>query len=376
MAEIRCKHASGQRVSAMDFMRLAMEFYEENCVGCSFRTPTGRLPTVVSEVEERRRQIAARDQQEREELALRHASWQQRKTERDRAIATEGYPVRDLAGYIDVVDPEPTVELTADETGIGTARRRIEETARLAPALFNEALVETIVALATASYDGMAQTVLRLLGNAGVVSKKRAAQIAAQTLRVFPIREAGQTVAEFAKELSPLEVANASNGAIMLASDNDEAIGSLRRIPAEPVALLALAAVNLDTVMDAVLRILNHDSDHARAQAGHAARHLLLADASRVATLGEPLALSIRGKDQGYAGTPSPARAAVRALAEAWRCEPDVTCSIVERSADHLHEEARAELVSIVHCLAPYKGRPNDPARRAARRRRIFNRTT
>lgn len=65
MAQIRCQYAPAPRHMQMSVMDLAVQFYEENCIGCPFRAPNGVLPTIARSrtdagkpPDERRRQNA------------------------------------------------------------------------------------------------------------------------------------------------------------------------------------------------------------------------------------------------------------------------------------------------------------------------------
>lgn len=349
LAEIRCDHASGQHTMAHQIMDLAVAFYEKHCVGCPFRSPNGVLPTVATEAERRREVRAAAERRATEAFVREHRAWQGRYQARRTAVAAEGYPVRDLAEDLDLLDAEPTRDgdVAPDLT---VTRRRVVDTARGAPHLFTDVLVATVVSLAVDRFDPTACTVLRLLARAGSVPAHRAADIGARVLTVAAIPSAGQLVAEFAAELSVGQVKAACTRAITLAGDDDDGFIFGRR-PPEPAALLALAAVDLPTVTDAVATALAHDDEQHRADAADAARYLLEADPARVVALGEPLVRSIRGEDEGYAGTPKPAAAAVRALAEAWRGAPQATADIIERSSNELTVEAREELVSLLRFL-------------------------
>lgn len=190
---------------------------------------------------------------------------------------------------------------------------------------------------------------LRLLCRAAIIPAGEAARIGARVLGQRAIASAGQVVAELAVELTPGDIRAACRGAITLSGDDDDSI--FRHRAAEPAALLALAAVDLPSVTDAITDGLADDDDARRADAAEAARYLLVTDPTRVVALGEPLVRSIRGKDIVYAGYAKPAASAARALAEAWRGMPAATAGIIERNADALSDDGREELMSVLHSL-------------------------
>lgn len=97
MADVRCEHARGSRTMAMQVMDLAVAFYERNCVDCPFRAPSGMLPTISTEVDRRRHEREAAKQRAEAEFRRAHDAWAERYRRRRTAVASAGYPARDLA---------------------------------------------------------------------------------------------------------------------------------------------------------------------------------------------------------------------------------------------------------------------------------------
>jgi hypothetical protein len=58
MRRVHCPFGRPLGSASMNLQRLAIEFYETNCVGCEYRRPTGQLPNLASVVEERNRASA------------------------------------------------------------------------------------------------------------------------------------------------------------------------------------------------------------------------------------------------------------------------------------------------------------------------------
>jgi hypothetical protein len=346
MAWVRCQHAPMPRSMSMHGLELAVAFYEENCHGCPHRSPNGLLPTIATEADDRRRRAERAAAQAAARLAEDVAAWERRRGARRTSVAAEGYPARDLAADLDLLDPHPG---GLDDGDGRLARRRLVESARRAPALFSPAVSRMVLDLAVRVADPTACTVLRLLARSGQVTRRAAAAAGAHALAAFASPEAGRLVAELAGELSDDEAAAALPGAIQLAGDDDGFLG-IRR-PPEPASLLALAARDLVAVTAGVAVALDDVSDQRRADAAEAARYLLMSDPGLVIGLGPALVASIRGADEGYAGTPSPGACAARALAEAWRGEPQTTVAIVEAGAAGLTEQGRGVLASVVRFL-------------------------
>lgn len=347
MAWVRCQHAPMPRSMSMHGLDLAVAFYEENCRGCPHRSPNGLLPTIATEADDRRRRAEHAAEQSAARLAEDIAAWERRRRARRTAVAAEGYPARDLAADFDLLDPHPG---GLDDGSGRLARRRLVESARRAPALFSPAVARMVLDLAARTADSTACTVLRLLARSGQVPRRSAAAAGAHALAAFASPEAGRLVAELAGELSDDDAAAALSGAIQLAGDDDDGFIGIRR-PPEPASLLALAARDLVAVTAGVAVALDDVSDQRRADAAEAARYLLMSDPGLVIGLGPALVASIRGADEGYAGTPSPGACATRALAAAWRGQPQTTAAIVEAGAAGLTEQARGVLAGVVRFL-------------------------
>jgi hypothetical protein len=214
------------------------------------------------------------------------AAWDARRGTRHRAVAAEGYPARDLADDLDLLDPHPDAD-TDERESITAARRRIVETARRAPKVFTRRLVKTVINLALCNLDRTACTVLRLLARSGVVEPGVAVDAAAKVLATVPLVEAGQTVAELAAEADLGLLKGALPNVISLAAEHDDFPGR-RRTP-EPVALLTISDLDLPAVTDAVVTQLDDNDETRRAEAADAAAVLLRVDSQRVVVLGRAL---------------------------------------------------------------------------------------
>ena len=119
--------------------------------------------------------------------------------------------------------------------------------------------------------------------------------------------------------------------------------------------LIAASHVDLPAVTERIIGHLASDDESTRQAGADAARLLLAEDAGRVVALGQPLAASVRGPDSGYAGYPHPASAALRALADAWRGEPQLTRRIVEAEAAAAGQEARDKLARVPWFLERFR---------------------
>jgi hypothetical protein len=347
LVQAHCDHAPAAQQMAMDGLRLAVDFYRANCVGCQFHSPTGLLPSLATESRALQQREDADAAARAAALRERVVSWEARRARRRRAVVLEGYPARDIAANLDLIDLHP-----ADEPHHGVAAREhaargLLETARRAPQLFNRALVDVIHADALATADPTAVSLLRVLAHSGTADPPRVAQLAAHILAEQPSPQAGQVVAELVGELADTDLAAAIDNIVTLAAVREWS--PLHESPGEPAALIAVSSVNLPLVTDAVISALESSDNRNRGDAAQAARVLLEIDPKRIVALGPALIASITGPDEGYAGEPHPAHDACAAIAAGFRGDPLLTRTIIEAAARSLGGEIRAVVFGFVH---------------------------
>ena len=205
--------------------------------------------------------------------------------------------------------------------------------------------------------DATAFEALRVLARSGQCPPRKAVEAARAVLRRYRSLDAGQLLAVLEPDLRPDDLPDLLDQLISLASgqDDPDLAPAPWELPSSPEGLIAASHVDLPAVTARVIEHLASDDDLTREAGAEAARVLLAQDATRVVALGRPLAASVRGEDNGYAGYPHPASAALRALAEAWRGEPELTRRIVEAEAAKASEEARAELSRVPWSLQRFR---------------------
>lgn len=350
LMEIRCTHAQPPRTQSPRALDLAVEFYDANCVECPHRKGTGELPNLSTEANLRataeadRRMAAVRAT---EDLTRRR---EQRREKRAISVAGEGYVVRDLADLLNSLDKHDG-PAKAETTGNSDAGRKLIESAKNAPDLFTPILVETLLDMSNDVCEPSTLIAIGALVKASKCAPRLAIKVALSVLARQPLREAGQLVVLLCDELEVADLADAViDNAITLSAGIDD---HWRPTPF-PEALLSLAHFDLVTVTTRVEELLTSDDETLRADASDAAGSLLAADPSRIFGLGPALVLSIQGQDRGYSGTPHPATAAARAIAQAWRKFPVETQRIVETHAASLSDEVKAEIVRIPWFMRPW----------------------
>lgn len=175
-----CDYAtSGKTMAAWDLAGAALEFHDDNCVGCAHRMPV-RLPN-LSEL------VAARDASVRAQEARAAAldlaqadALRQRRAARD-ALRSKLPPAsRSLMEHLDALD-------TGAEQDAGKA---LEVAAGLAPEAFTPDLVEYLFALAEGEEHWATETALAILDKVGVAPERLANAAARSLARSGAVRSA------------------------------------------------------------------------------------------------------------------------------------------------------------------------------------------
>lgn len=351
LLEVRCEHAPPPRIQGHRARDLAIEFYEENCQECAFREGTGELPNLATVAAEHAAKIEterAERQRLADERARRHLD---RRERRRRALAGEGHVVRDLGDAVDRIDraeprsgpPGPDEERAA---------RSILDTAREAPHLFRPVLVDSLIELAEDVGDSTALQALDPLVRSGRCPPRRALDAALAVLASQRSVDAGRLLALLKPELRPSDLPGALDQLIDLASG--EEFGPWR-LPISWDGLIAASHVDLALVINRIVGHLGSDDDRTRESGADAARVLLAQDPTRIVALGPALAASVRGPERGYAGYPHPASAALQALAEGWRGEPQLTRRIVDAAAAVASHAVKDELARVPWFLQRFR---------------------
>lgn len=151
MRRVRCPFGRPSGSAGMRLERLAVEFYESNCVGCQHRRPTGQLPNLASLVEERKRAAAAAAAAAEQESARRHADWRTRVDRRQALAAGAGPAMVSALSDVGLVDGDPLAE--RDEDMADAALRRLEALAERAPEVFTAEVVGHVIGGLSASTD-------------------------------------------------------------------------------------------------------------------------------------------------------------------------------------------------------------------------------
>ncbi|SNR86171.1 hypothetical protein [Blastococcus mobilis] len=255
MRQVRCPVAFGSK--SMNLFGIAGTFYEEHCVGCSLRRPTGEVPNLATVMEERAaedaRQVALRDA----EIERARQRWAAR-TERRRAIAASGgEAMADAVANIGLLDAEPGSVL--DRAEQSAAQERLAALADRAPQVFTDEVVALAVELV--ADVGVAPELLEPLRRLAGRRRQFAEPVLRAALAALsrgPVTSAGRCVADFPELLSPaaLDEQVCRSLVLLAGAPRRDSIGRSRPSQtADPTGLRAATGI-APGVVTAVLRRL------------------------------------------------------------------------------------------------------------------------
>lgn len=136
---VSCPYALG-RGSAMDLEWVATDFYNENCVGCEFRRPTGEVPNLASMLEQKQAALEGASAEAQERLELERAKWAARDETR-RSLTSAADPAMSSAlDDIRLLDGEPGRSIGEEDRD--GAKRRLVALAERAPRTFTEPVID------------------------------------------------------------------------------------------------------------------------------------------------------------------------------------------------------------------------------------------
>lgn len=351
--EVRCEHAPPPRSQSHHARELSIEFYEQNCTECQFRDSTGELPNLATAAAERGAELEAKVAVQDRLAADRTQRHRDRLEHRHRVLAGEGHVVRDLGDAIDRID-RAAPGSGASDPDEERAARNVLDTARQAPELFQPVLVDSLIELAEDVGDPTALQALDFLVRAGVCSPRGALDAALAVLARERSVHAGRLLALLEPELLPADLPEVLDNLIDMASGDHFFVV---RVPSAPEGLIAASHVDLPVVIERIGSHLSDGDNRIRESGADAARIFLEQDPSRIVQLGPPLAASVRGPEQTYAGYPHPTTAALKALAEGWRGEPQLTRRIVEDAAEAADPRVKDELARVPWFLRQFNRR-------------------
>jgi hypothetical protein len=245
---VHCPYANGAESSNLEW--IAGDFYEENCVGCAFRTPTGELPNLASVFEARKAETEAAAAAEQHAREQQHASWRARVEHRRALRASLDLLPAQVIDDLGLIDHDPTSEVDIDQQAV--ALSRLTALAERASEAFTAEVIDMSLSLVRDIGCFRLLTPLRLVA----AQRQGIAQLvlseALSTLRQAPRIEAGRCVAELGGHLRPADLTDdVLRSLVFLAGMPSEDEFGRRRGNAlnEPAALRVAASASPDAVV-------------------------------------------------------------------------------------------------------------------------------
>jgi hypothetical protein len=327
-----CKHARRGSSTAMDLRWVALDFHDENCVGCPHRQPV-RLPNLSQLVGERDRAIAEREQMLARERERQAALREQRRTRRTK-VRRSADSAR--AGIIDLIE-----EL--DQGYDAATHQRLTKLATTVPAQFDSSLRELLFDLAESGGDGRTHAALDALFRVESDAKKLVRTALTALARKEAVRIAGEIIALHLDDAFPdfidaalptiFEVANPVRD--RFADSVEPSLGGLDRA-------FAVYRARCERVLEVMLR---SESERDRKIAAGCIAHLVFTDAD----LGRRLALvmldSLSLPDEEFGEVDGARRAVIRTLAEAFKASADNIDSVLQSA--YAEGIARASILDV-----------------------------
>jgi hypothetical protein len=194
MRQVSCLVALGAASANLDW--IATDFYNEHCIGCLHRHPTGEIPNLASVVEARTAGAASAAEAEQTATAERHRGWDERVDRRRALVATSDTAMAGAIDDIGVLDAEPGTESDHDVRRLALGRlNALAE--RGADTFSNDAVKLAVELVESADVTGLLAP-LRTLARARAEFGSQVIQAAVATLRTGPVVEAGRCLADLA----------------------------------------------------------------------------------------------------------------------------------------------------------------------------------
>lgn len=250
--QVHCPYAHGN-TAGMNLDWIAVDFYEEHCIGCQYREPSGELPNLASVIEERNVAAAAAVELRRRELEEDRAQWQRRSERRRGLVATADPAMAKAIEDIGLLDSRPGAEIRDGERT--PALRRLNALADRAPDTFSPEVIGLVFDLVEqVGVSGLLET-LRRLAHGRDELQAAVVSAAVATLRRAPDLDAGRCVSDFPGYVDTGAAdSDVLRSMVYLAgAPEDDFLGRHRRSTANDPGPLRVAA---DIVPDALLLVI------------------------------------------------------------------------------------------------------------------------
>ncbi|WP_341925256.1 hypothetical protein [Nocardioides psychrotolerans] len=363
---VECPIAIGG-MTGMRLDHVTFEFYGAHCVGCDMRNPTGHLPNLETEALARREKADADQTAHDTELRERRVARADRVDRRQSLRATADPAVASILDDVDVLDPDPAVEIDVGATT--AARRRLMTVAGRAAHRFDEPVIDEL--FDTVTNVGISELLepLRHLTSRRPELTERLVATAMASLRSFPSLEAGRCLTDHPDQVGVAEIDDAVIWAVVVLAGSKTpedyhysgptpVVEANDPGPLRVVATLApdklVAHLGVMLPRPAVVGIIVNPayrprevSDFDRRAAAGAIEHLASTHLELAVALLPNLAVSL-GVPPEDSYDPGTVSVAERALARMFVAAPARISVLLEDAGRHAAEEIRDGLVGAV----------------------------
>jgi RNA polymerase sigma-70 factor (ECF subfamily) len=350
--EMRCEYGRQPTSVALDLMRNALAYYEENCIGCAHRQVQAvpNLKTAAEKAIEARR----RDEegQTRASAATRTAQ-ATRAQQRAALIASEPPGTRAMIALLDGVDVDEPDE-RADE---------LVDLCRLHPELCTQRAARILLDATAEIHDDRLFAALLHLDAARRLDREALLAAGVGALARRPLRQAARIVVELNAGLAAGQLIRALPSIVQLAAPPH----NVGMAPLAEVAPLQLAAATeLPALLDLLREWLAHEDKYPRRTAAAAARLLIEHEPAVAPVLVGPMidALALPGSLDRYMGDPG--GDLVGALCAALIADPGRTSEVIERRGAVAPAPVRDTLFHAFDAVIRDGGHDRDAPRPAA----------
>ena len=346
---VTCKHTTRGGSAAMDLRGVALEFHDQNCVGCPHRQPV-RFPNLSQLVDERDRARAQRQAilvREQEEAAKAFSLRQAR-----RAAA------RRLADSLRATTIDLIEEL--DKSYDAERHQRLAKLAATVPEQFDDTIRGLLFDLIDSGGEGRTHAALDALIRTESDKQKLVRTALAALARHEAVPVASEIVAahlddSFGDEIDaalPAVFAIASPIREPLAEEVEPSFGALDRA-------FQCYPSRCERAFAEMLRV---DSEAYRIVAARCVEHLVKADPELGPRLLPPMLDSLKLRDTAYGEIEGARRAVIRSLSEAFKASPERLDSLLQNA--YARGVERASILDVyAHVCGRTDGyRPKTPA--------------
>ncbi len=194
---VHCDYAQGSASGNLEW--IASDFYEEHCIGCEHRQPTGEVPNLATLVEDGKEDARAAAEARRVEAVRATAAWSDRAERRRALVAVSDPAMASALEDIGILDAQPGVDV--DSASTDAALRRLVALAERAVDAFTPAVINLATDIVNSAGVRSLLGPLRIVARTRIDCADLVLDAALGALRVGPDIEAGRCLMDLSDRL-------------------------------------------------------------------------------------------------------------------------------------------------------------------------------